>query len=137
DNGEKTSVTAASSATITDAFLAEGAEITVDIDQIGTNTAARGLKVYILGEELPREQRLRLRGKSNMLRIGVPPTLLPQIISVPPALADSPADCYQGKDPDRVIQACSEVIAEGNPVWKRATRAIAYSTALLPTAIRR
>ena len=71
---------------------------------------------------------VRLVAKGNV-RVAalVALVLTMQIISVPPALADSPADCYQGKDPDRVIQACSEVIAEGNPVWKRATRAIAYS----------
>ncbi len=46
DNTEKTSTTAATAAVISDTAIADGAEITVDIDQIGTSGAA-GLKVYI------------------------------------------------------------------------------------------
>lgn len=48
DNTEKTSTTAATPAVISDASLADDAEITVDIDQVGDGTAI-GLKVTIIG----------------------------------------------------------------------------------------
>jgi hypothetical protein len=48
DNGEKTSTTAATPPVISDSALADDAEITVDIDQIGDGTA-KGLKVYLIG----------------------------------------------------------------------------------------
>jgi hypothetical protein len=48
DNTEKTSVTAATAPVISDASLADDAEITVDIDQIGDGTA-KGLKVTLIG----------------------------------------------------------------------------------------
>ena len=48
DNTEKTSTTAATPAVISDAALADDAEITIDIDQVGDGTAA-GLKVYLIG----------------------------------------------------------------------------------------
>jgi hypothetical protein len=48
DNGEKTSTTADAPAVISDTALADDAEISVDLDQIGDGTA-KGLKVYILG----------------------------------------------------------------------------------------
>ena len=48
DNGEKTSTTAATPAVISDTALADDAEITIDIDQVGDGTAA-GLKVYLIG----------------------------------------------------------------------------------------
>lgn len=48
DNTEKTSVTAATAAVISDTAIADDAEITVDIDQIGDGTA-KGLKVYLIG----------------------------------------------------------------------------------------
>ena len=48
DNGEKTSTTAATAAAISDAELADDAEITIDIDQIGDGTA-KGLKVALIG----------------------------------------------------------------------------------------
>lgn len=48
DNGEKTSTTAATPAVISDASLADDAEITIDIDQVGDGTA-KGLKVYLIG----------------------------------------------------------------------------------------
>ncbi len=48
DNTEKTSTTAATAAVISDAALADDAEITVDIDQVGDGTA-KGLKVTLLG----------------------------------------------------------------------------------------
>jgi hypothetical protein len=50
DNGEKTSTTAATPPSISDAALANDAEITVDIDQIGDGTAT-GLKVYLIGKK--------------------------------------------------------------------------------------
>ena len=48
DNGEKTSVTAATPAVISDSALADDAEITIDIDQIGDGTA-KGLKITLIG----------------------------------------------------------------------------------------
>jgi hypothetical protein len=48
DNAEKTSKTAATAAVISDTSLADDAEMTVDIDQIGNGTA-RGLKVTLIG----------------------------------------------------------------------------------------
>lgn len=50
DNGEKTSTTAAAAAVISDAALADDAEITIDIDQIGDGTA-KGLKVTLIGHQ--------------------------------------------------------------------------------------
>jgi hypothetical protein len=47
DNGEKTSTTA-SAPVISDSALADDAEITIEIDQIGDGTAC-GLKVYLIG----------------------------------------------------------------------------------------
>ena len=48
DNTEKTSTTAMTAAVISYAALADDAEITIDIDQIGDGTA-KGLKVYLIG----------------------------------------------------------------------------------------
>jgi len=48
DNTEKTSTTAATPAVISDTALADDAEITIDIDQIGTS-GATGLKVTLIG----------------------------------------------------------------------------------------
>lgn len=48
DNTEKSSTTAATPPVISDADLADDAEITIDIDQIGDGTA-KGLKVYLIG----------------------------------------------------------------------------------------
>jgi hypothetical protein len=47
DNTEKTSTTAATPAVISDAALADDAEITIDVDQIGNGTA-KGLKVTLI-----------------------------------------------------------------------------------------
>lgn len=47
DNTEKTSTTAATPAVVSDASIADDAEITIDIDQVGDGTAT-GLKVTIL-----------------------------------------------------------------------------------------
>lgn len=48
DNTEKTSTTAATAPVMSDANLADDAEITIDIDQVGDGTA-KGLKVYLIG----------------------------------------------------------------------------------------
>lgn len=49
DAGEKTSTTAATPAVISDASLADDAEITVDIDQVGSSVAGAGLKLTLIG----------------------------------------------------------------------------------------
>jgi hypothetical protein len=49
DASEKTSTTAATPAVISDTALADDAEVTIDIDQIGSSTAAKGLKVALIG----------------------------------------------------------------------------------------
>jgi len=48
DNTEKTSVTATTAPVISDTALADDAEMTIDIDQVGNGTA-KGLKVTIIG----------------------------------------------------------------------------------------
>lgn len=48
DNTEKTSTTATTPAVISDSVLADDAEITIDIDQVGDGTA-KGLKVTLIG----------------------------------------------------------------------------------------
>jgi len=48
DNTEKTSTTAATPAVISDTVLADDAEITIDIDQVGNGTAT-GLKLTLIG----------------------------------------------------------------------------------------
>ncbi len=48
DNTEKTSTTAATPPVISDTSLADDAEMTIDIDQIGDGTA-KGLKVWLIG----------------------------------------------------------------------------------------
>jgi len=50
DSGEKTSTTAATAAVISDTALADDAEITIDIDQVGSSTAGKGLKVWLIGK---------------------------------------------------------------------------------------
>lgn len=49
DATEKTSTTAATAAVISDSALADDAEITIDIDQIGSTIAGTGLKVWLIG----------------------------------------------------------------------------------------
>jgi hypothetical protein len=49
DASEKTSTTAASAAVISDSALADDAEITIDIDQVGSTIAGAGLKVWLIG----------------------------------------------------------------------------------------
>ena len=48
DNGEATSITATTPAVVSDALIAKGAKITVDIDQRGDGTA-KGLSVTLIG----------------------------------------------------------------------------------------
>jgi len=47
DASEKTSTTAATAPVISDSAIAADAEMTIDIDQIGSSTAGKGLKVWI------------------------------------------------------------------------------------------
>lgn len=49
DAGEKTSTTAATPAVISDADIADDAEITIDIDQVGSSVAGAGLKITLIG----------------------------------------------------------------------------------------
>ena len=49
DATEKTSTTAATPAVISDSALADDAEITIDIDQIGSTITGTGLKVTLIG----------------------------------------------------------------------------------------
>lgn len=49
DASEKTSTTAATAAVISDSALADDAEITIDIDQVGSTVAGTGLKVTFIG----------------------------------------------------------------------------------------
>jgi hypothetical protein len=49
DASEKTSVTAATAAVISDTGLADDAEMTIDIDQIGSTIAGAGIKVTFIG----------------------------------------------------------------------------------------
>lgn len=49
DASEKTSTTAATPAVISDTSLADDAEITIDIDGVGSTIAGAGLKVYLIG----------------------------------------------------------------------------------------
>ena len=52
DATEKTSTTAATPPVISDADLADDAEITIDIDQIGSSVAGAGLKIFLIGTQL-------------------------------------------------------------------------------------
>lgn len=49
DATEKTSTTAATPTVVSDASLADDAEITIDIDQVGSTIAGAGAKVYLIG----------------------------------------------------------------------------------------
>ncbi len=49
DDSEKTSTTAATAPVISDSALADDAEITVDIDQVGSTLTGSGLKVTLIG----------------------------------------------------------------------------------------
>lgn len=49
DATEKTSTTAAAAAVISDSAIADDAELTIDIDQIGSTIAGAGLKITLIG----------------------------------------------------------------------------------------
>jgi len=49
DATEKTSTTAATPPVISDSSLADDAEITIDIDQVGSTIAGAGAKIYLIG----------------------------------------------------------------------------------------
>ena len=49
DAGAKTSTTAVTQPVISDASIADDAEITVDIDAVGSTTPGKGLKVTLIG----------------------------------------------------------------------------------------
>jgi hypothetical protein len=49
DASEKTTTTAATARVISDASLADDAEMTIDIDAVGSTIAGAGLKVYLIG----------------------------------------------------------------------------------------
>ncbi len=51
DASEKTTTTAATAAVISDSALADDAEMTIDIDQVGSTTPGKGLKVCIIGHQ--------------------------------------------------------------------------------------
>jgi hypothetical protein len=52
DASEKTSTTAVSAAVVSDVDLADDAEITIDIDQVGSTIPGKGAKVYIIGNRI-------------------------------------------------------------------------------------
>ena len=52
DATEKTSTTAATPAVISDTALADDAEITIDIDGVGSTIAGAGLKVELIGTKV-------------------------------------------------------------------------------------
>ena len=49
DDGEKTSSTAGTPAVLSDTSLADDAEIIINMDQIGSGTAGKGLKIWLIG----------------------------------------------------------------------------------------
>ena len=49
DATEKTSTTASAAPVISDSALADDAEITIDIDGVGSTIAGAGLKIYLIG----------------------------------------------------------------------------------------
>lgn len=51
DASEKTSTTATTPYVISDASLADDAEITIDFDQVGSTIAGAGVKVYLIGHQ--------------------------------------------------------------------------------------
>lgn len=53
DAGEKSSVDATTPPVISDTTLADDAEVTIDIDQIGSTIAGAGLKVWLIGYKTP------------------------------------------------------------------------------------
>ena len=51
DASETTSTTAATPAVISDSALADDAQMTIDIDEIGSTNPGKGLKVYLIGNK--------------------------------------------------------------------------------------
>ena len=51
DASETTSTTAATPAVISDSALADDAEMSIDIDAIGSTNTGKGLKVYLIGNK--------------------------------------------------------------------------------------
>ena len=51
DASETTSTTAATPAVISDSALADDAQMTIDIDAIGSTNTGKGLKVYLIGNK--------------------------------------------------------------------------------------
>ena len=51
DAGEDTTESAATAPVLTDTSLADDAQITIDIDQVGSSTAGAGLKVTLIGNQ--------------------------------------------------------------------------------------
>ena len=49
DDGDKTSVGSSTAVVVSDTALADDAEITVDIDGIGSTTVGKGLKIWLIG----------------------------------------------------------------------------------------
>ncbi len=49
DASERRSTTAATAAVISDTALADGAEITIDFDQVGSTVAGAGVKIWLIG----------------------------------------------------------------------------------------
>jgi hypothetical protein len=49
DADSKTSVGSSTTAVISDSSLASDAEITIDIDQIGSTVKGKGLKIWLIG----------------------------------------------------------------------------------------
>ena len=50
EDGEKTSLDATSQPVISDSALADDAEMTIDVDQVGSGSAGVGLKFYLIGK---------------------------------------------------------------------------------------
>ena len=51
DASETTSTTATTAPVISDTALADDAQMTIDIDNVGSTNAGQGLKVYIIGNQ--------------------------------------------------------------------------------------
>jgi hypothetical protein len=51
DDGQKTSTTSSTPAIISSPSLSDDAEITIDVDQVGSSVAGQGLKVTLIGNQ--------------------------------------------------------------------------------------
>lgn len=52
DIGEKTNVTATTPAVISDGTLSDDAEMTLDLDQVGSTVAGTGFKMWLIGNKI-------------------------------------------------------------------------------------